>query len=238
MKPYIAIVQEAEEQTLVRRAAEAVSNSDWIVGECASLWCQRYARGRTDADFAALIDMGAESVAQRRRVWETFADVRESYPGLTFSHFRSACSWNDAAEMLQWAMDQQANDKEMVAYRRMLHVDQGAERSDNPHETVSLVDPSEPEEVHETVPAVADRDSREAKHVTEKDSLPRNHGTSQPAATARKPSSPDEETPAATIQNAALDAIRELTRELRNRSERLAWARELRQLAAELESQP
>jgi hypothetical protein len=42
---------------LVNTAQEAVSHCRWVVGECAGKWTQRYARGRTDADFAALIGL-------------------------------------------------------------------------------------------------------------------------------------------------------------------------------------
>ena len=63
----------------------------------------RFARGRTDADFAQLVGLSADQVFQRRRVWETFADVYSGYPALKWSHFYVAVAWDDAAECLQWA---------------------------------------------------------------------------------------------------------------------------------------
>jgi hypothetical protein len=89
-----------------------------VVGECAAKWTERYARGRTDADFAALIGITADQVYQRRRVWETFAGVREQYPALKWSHFYAALTWDDAADCLRWATDMQATVAEMRAWRR------------------------------------------------------------------------------------------------------------------------
>lgn len=111
---------ESEEQ-LVHRARVATSDASWTVGECAHLWTERFSRGRTDADFAKLIGMSAESVAQRRRVFSTFGDVRKSYRGLRFSHFRAAVSWDDSAECLAWACENAASWEEMTAWRRMQH---------------------------------------------------------------------------------------------------------------------
>lgn len=120
MKPATAIVIEAEatEQQLVERAKAAENNAFWIVGQCASEWTQRYAKGRTDADFAKLIGKSPESIAARRRVFETFGDVRESYAALDFSHFRAAVAWDDAAECLSWANEHEASYREMEAWRR------------------------------------------------------------------------------------------------------------------------
>lgn len=120
---------ESEEQ-IVHRARMATSDASWIVGECASRWVERFGRGRTDADFAELIGMGAESVAQRRRVFETFGDVRESYAGLSFSHFRAAMRWADAEECLAWASENVASYREMEAWRRSVHGEDPAAASD------------------------------------------------------------------------------------------------------------
>jgi hypothetical protein len=112
--------QETEEQ-LVQRAQQAVSHCNWEIGECAAAWTQRYARGRTDADFGALIGLSGDQVYQRRRVWETFSDVSPRYERLKWSHFYAALNWDDAAECLQWADDMQATVAEMKAWRRAQH---------------------------------------------------------------------------------------------------------------------
>lgn len=107
------------EQQLISRAQTAVSQCNWAVGECAAKWTQKYARGRTDADFGSLVGMSGDQVYQRRRVWETFADVSGDYPALKWSHFYTALNWDDAAECLQWAEENQATVAEMKAWRRV-----------------------------------------------------------------------------------------------------------------------
>jgi hypothetical protein len=106
------------ESDLIARAQTAVSRCNWEVGECAAVWTKRFSRGRTDADFAELVGLSADQVYQRRRVWETFGDVGDNYPGLKWSHFYSALTWDDAAECLQWAQDIGATVAEMRAWRR------------------------------------------------------------------------------------------------------------------------
>ena len=106
------------EADLISRAQTAVSQCNWEVGECAAVWTKRFARGRTDADFAELVGLSPDQVYQRRRVWETFGDVYGSYPGLKWSHFYAALNWDDAAECLQWAQDIGATVAEMRAWRR------------------------------------------------------------------------------------------------------------------------
>lgn len=110
---------ESEEQ-LIARAQEAVSNCRWVVGECAFQWTKRYARGRTDADFAAMIGLSGDQVFQRRRVWESFGAIREEFPALKWSHFYVALTWDDARDCLRWAEENQATVAEMKAWRRAL----------------------------------------------------------------------------------------------------------------------
>lgn len=109
------------EQELVERAQTAVSQSNWVVGECAAKWTKKYARGRTDADFGQLVGLSGDQVYQRRRVWETFADVDGDYVELKWSHFYVALNWDDAPECLQWAQENQASVAEMKAWRRAMH---------------------------------------------------------------------------------------------------------------------
>jgi len=108
---------ESEDQ-LVTRAQQALSHCNWEIGACASQWTQRYARGRTDADFGQLIGLSGDQVYQRRRVWESFSDVHETYPRLKWSHFYVVLNWDDAAECLQWANEMEATVAEMKAWRR------------------------------------------------------------------------------------------------------------------------
>lgn len=106
------------EQELVNKAQDAVSQCNWVVGECAAKWTTKYARGRTDADFATLVGLSPDQVYQRRRVWETFGDVYGNYAALKWSHFYVALNWDDAPECLQWAEENEATVAEMKAWRR------------------------------------------------------------------------------------------------------------------------
>ena len=108
---------ETEEQ-LINRAQEAVSQCRWVVGECAALWTKRYARGRTDADFAALLNLTGDQVFQRRRVWEKFGSLRGEFKSLRWSHFYAALTWDDVRECLDWAEETQSTVAEMRAWRR------------------------------------------------------------------------------------------------------------------------
>ena len=113
--------QHESEEQLLQRARDALSNCNWEIGECAAQWTERYARGRTDADFGGLVGLSGDQVYQRRRVWETFSDVQGSYDRLKWSHFYAALNWDDAADCLQWADDMQATVAEMKAWRRAQH---------------------------------------------------------------------------------------------------------------------
>ena len=106
------------EEALIQRAQDALNQCNWVIGECAATWTEKYAKGRTDADFGARIGLSGDQIYQRRRVWETFSDVYEEYPKLKWSHFYAALNWDDSAECLQWADEMQATIAEMKAWRR------------------------------------------------------------------------------------------------------------------------
>lgn len=132
-------VKESEEQ-LVQRAQAALSRCNWEIGECAAMWTQRFARGRTDADFGALIGLSGDQVYQRRRVWETFNDVHERYSELKWSHFYAALNWDDAADCLQWAQDMSATVAEMKAWRRAQHGEDLSTPAEEPPTALSGVE--------------------------------------------------------------------------------------------------
>jgi len=111
-------VQETE-QELITTAQLALSSCNWTVGDCATKWTSRYSRGRTDADFGAMVGLSGDQIYQRRRVWESFADVTDDYSKLKWSHFYVALTWADSAECLAWADENQATVAEMKAWRRM-----------------------------------------------------------------------------------------------------------------------
>ena len=117
MSTAVAVVE--TEHELIQTAQRAISGCNWTVGECAAKWTQRFARGRTDADFGTMVGLSGDQVYQRRRVWETFADVCEQYRHLKWSHFYVSLSWNDAPECLAWADENEATVAEMKAWRRL-----------------------------------------------------------------------------------------------------------------------
>ena len=113
-------MSESEEQ-LIYVAREAVSQCNWVVGECATKWTKKYARGRTDADFGQMVGLSGDQIYQRRRVWETFGKGYENYQNLKWSFFYVALNWEDATKCLNWADENEATVAEMRAWRRAQH---------------------------------------------------------------------------------------------------------------------
>ncbi len=130
------------ESDLISRAQQALSRCNWEVGECAGTWTKRFARGRTDADFAELVGLSGDQIYQRRRVWETFADVRENYPALKWSHFYAALTWDDAAECLQWAEEIRATVAEMKAWRRAQRGEDLSQAADEESYSILMGEPA------------------------------------------------------------------------------------------------
>lgn len=103
-----AIVQQVEEtEQQIVDAAKAViareGDCKYEVGRLAHEWTQRFAKGRTDEAFAEQVGLSRVQVAQRRSVFAKFgADCNSSYK-LTWTHYREAVEWNDAAEWLSAA---------------------------------------------------------------------------------------------------------------------------------------
>ena len=114
----VDVTDRDSEDELISKAQTAVSRCNWLVGACAAQWTRKFARGRTDADFANLVGLSPDQVYQRRRVWETFGDVYRDYTRLKWSHFYIALNWDDAPECLQWADENEATVAEMRAWRR------------------------------------------------------------------------------------------------------------------------
>lgn len=122
-------VQETEE-SLIERARGALSGCNWVIGECAAQWTEKYAKGRTDADFGNQIGLSADQIFQRRRVWECFNDVKDDYQGLKWSHYYVALNWEDSSECLNWAVENQATVAQMRAWRRSVHGEDLSEQAD------------------------------------------------------------------------------------------------------------
>jgi hypothetical protein len=110
-------VAESEEK-LISLARDAVSQCNWVVGECASNWTQKYARGRTDHDFGQMVGLSGDQIYQRRRVWVKFGDTYRNFSKLKWSFFYVTLNWDDSDECLSWADDTSATVAEMRAWRR------------------------------------------------------------------------------------------------------------------------
>ena len=110
-RPTIEIVEQADEtesQVIARAvsAREAEGQAWYTIGECADAWCERYAAGRTDADFAKLIGSDRQRVNEAKRVWQRFGEiVRTSGQTLSYSHFVAALGWDDAETYLELAVE-------------------------------------------------------------------------------------------------------------------------------------
>lgn len=109
------------EEKLISVARDAVSQCNWVVGECASEWTQKYARGRTDHDFGQMVGLSGDQIYQRRRVWMKFGESYREYPNLKWSFFYVTLNWDDSEECLSWANDTSATVAEMRAWRRARH---------------------------------------------------------------------------------------------------------------------
>jgi hypothetical protein len=111
------------EKQLIAEARKAVASCNWVLGECAWEWTELYSKGRTDADFARMIDddtVTVSKIGDCRRVWADFGKTYGQWPSLTWSHFRAAKrlplpSIHDA---LDWANDNESTVSEMLAWTR------------------------------------------------------------------------------------------------------------------------
>lgn len=121
MTDQLEVTSKMTEEQLIDLARQALSDSSWVIGECAAQWTKKYAKGRTDADFGAMVGLSGDQIYQRRRVWETFGDVRDQYSILKWSHYYIALTWDDAPECLQWAEENKATVAELKAWRRALN---------------------------------------------------------------------------------------------------------------------
>ena len=106
------------EEKLISLARDAVSQCNWVVGECASKWTHKYAHGRTDHDFGQMVGLSSDQIYQRRRVWTKFGDTYRAFSNLKWSFFYVTLNWDDSDECLNWANENSATVAEMRAWRR------------------------------------------------------------------------------------------------------------------------
>ncbi|SFH98502.1 hypothetical protein [Planctomicrobium piriforme] len=141
-----AIVQQAEEteEQLIERAQASLSSCNWTIGECAFRWTQKYAKGRTDADFGTLVGFSQPEVNIARRIYEKFGERYRNFYNLKWFHFSTALHWDDAVACLDWASENDATVAEMKAWRRAQHGEDLSEPADETQSTESQAPENNP----------------------------------------------------------------------------------------------
>lgn len=107
---------ECSEQELVEIGVSAASCL-WTLGEAASLWCRKYARGRTAIDYSEQTGWGQKTVQRAIAVFEKMSPLREKFPTLFWTHFFAAMTWGDAEHWLDQAATRRLSKDRMRAAR-------------------------------------------------------------------------------------------------------------------------
>jgi hypothetical protein len=121
---------ETEEQIVAacRQLVEKIDDCKWQVGRLAHDWTQRFAKGRTDAEFAELVGLSEDQVQRRRKVFSTYGDVSASMRKLSWTHFVAVLAWDDADEWLAVADE---NGWSVATMKRMRNIQQRTDNSDD-----------------------------------------------------------------------------------------------------------
>jgi hypothetical protein len=105
-----ALVDQASEQFL-GQWRHLVSTTNWEKGRIIHEWREALRAGDApgseysdDAWSRRVGNVTPQHVGRLRRVFEQFYEVRESYPGLFWSHFQAALDWDDAPMWLEGAV--------------------------------------------------------------------------------------------------------------------------------------
>jgi hypothetical protein len=116
-----ALVDQASEQFL-GQWRHLVSTTNWEKGRIIHEWREALRAGDAppaefsdDAWSRRVGNVTPQHVGRLRRVFEQFYAVRESYPGLFWSHFQAALDWDDAPMWLEGAVE---NDWSIADMRR------------------------------------------------------------------------------------------------------------------------
>lgn len=124
-----------------------VSTTNWEKGHIIVEWRQAMRDAgapnseTTDEAFARRVGgVTAQHVGRLRRVWERFAESREQYASLYWSHFQAALDWDDAEMWLEGALLSQWTVSAMRRTRWESQGGAGAEPNDDDPAVASLVD--------------------------------------------------------------------------------------------------
>lgn len=206
--------------------AQSALSSNWTLGKCASTWCEKYANGRTDADFANLCDCSQQQVNYARRVYEAFGDVYKTFCKLTWSHFYAALNWDDASECLAMAEDMEWSVRDMRRWRKSQHA--------------SLANSEEELFEQETEVQACDVAASKPVELAEQDAEKptSEHVEESPKATLAKPDSSNEsdgETDSDTLLKSAIETVTTIGMQLQNES-LSKFIQAMKSLIARLES--
>lgn len=146
--PPAAEVRQAEvsENELLDQLKTLKSQEDsckWEFGRIASLWHQKFARGRTDADLARAIGDLQQNVNRRRLTWEKFGESYTSMCNLSWTHFQVATGWGDATDWLKLANEHGLSVDEMKRMKAQSVIAHGIAPPEGQYETI-VMDPPWP----------------------------------------------------------------------------------------------
>ena len=119
-----SLMVEATSSEYLGRWNRLVSTTNWekgrIICEWRSALIEAGAPAASSSDEAWSRRVGnitPQHSGRLRRVWQRFGALRESYPGLYWSHFQAALDWNDAEMWLEGALQSDWSISEMQGQR-------------------------------------------------------------------------------------------------------------------------
>lgn len=203
------------ETQLLDTARVACRSCNWILGECAAEWTERYAKGRTDADFARMmgeeLGLTASKVGYCRRVWTDFSPLREQFAKLDWSHFRAArqLPFTLITDALTWANETESGVGEMLAWVRVTHGAESVIPFDEP------VTRSTPEPSADESPASPEAEEHrepdpESEPLTTRESMARLDAAPSPARSESASNEPSRGELTATVKQ--LEAVAQVIR--------------------------
>ncbi|MGD9719975.1 MAG: hypothetical protein AB7O59_02030 [Pirellulales bacterium] len=118
-----ALVDQTSDQ-FVGQWRQLVSTTNWEKGRIIHAWRESLqasdapASESTDEAWSRRVGyVTPQHVGRLRRVWERFAESRESFAGLFWSHFQAALDWDDAEMWLEGAVQSDWSVAQMRAQR-------------------------------------------------------------------------------------------------------------------------
>jgi len=167
-------------QEYIGRWNRLVSTTNWEKGRIIAEWRASLEdtgldeEAYTDEAWAARVgNVTPQHVGRLRRVWQKFGETHEQYPGLFWSHFLAAVTWDDAEMYLEGAVQSSWSVAQMRDRRWR---DQGAleENKPQPEEIAEAdvdedvdpaVDPADPNALTASEAEVRDTDPHDSSYA-------------------------------------------------------------------------